>query len=142
MTTTDEIIKKSAPSHLVDHNLAGQDVEGLCGGMVRYEKRPAKRRDGSTVEGLFNAWIVINNPKQYNSYTTDMVKALILAFRRASVDREVNAVVSPAPGTRRSAPAGTRRSTRSITPATRRSTGSTCVCSTTWSPPSSAATSR
>ncbi|HLN91812.1 MAG TPA: 6-oxocyclohex-1-ene-1-carbonyl-CoA hydratase [Patescibacteria group bacterium] len=93
MTTTDEIIEKSAPSHLVDHNLVGQDVESLCGGMVRYEKRPAKRRDGSTAKGLFNAWIVINNPKQYNSYTTDMVKALILAFRRASVDREVNAVV-------------------------------------------------
>ena len=91
--TTDEIIGKTAPSHLVDHNLVGQEVESLCGGMVRYEKRPAKRRDGSTAEGLFNAWIVINNPKQYNSYTTDMVKALILAFRRASVDREVNAVV-------------------------------------------------
>ncbi len=93
MTTTDEIIEKSAPSNLVEHNLVGQDVESLCGGMVRYEKRPAKRRDGSTAEGLSNAWIVINNPKQYNSYTTDMVKALILAFRRASVDREVNAVV-------------------------------------------------
>src|SRR5512141_917530 len=93
MATTDEIIGKSAPSHLVDHNLVAQDVEGLCGGMVRYEKRPAKRRDGATAEGLFNAWIVINNPKQYNSYTTDMVKALILAFRRASVDRAVNAVV-------------------------------------------------
>ena len=87
MATTDEIIDKSAPSHLVDHNLVDQDVESLCGGMVRYEKRPAKRRDGSTAEGLLNAWIVINNPKQYNSYTTDMVKALILAFRRASVDR-------------------------------------------------------
>jgi len=93
MATTDEIIGKAAPSHLVDHNLVAQDVEGLCGGMVRYEKRPAKRRDGSTAEGLFNAWIVIDNPKQYNSYTTDMVKALILAFRRASVDRAVNAVV-------------------------------------------------
>jgi 6-oxo-cyclohex-1-ene-carbonyl-CoA hydrolase len=93
MASTDEIIEKSAPSHLVDHNLVGQDIESLCGGMVRYERRPAKRRDGSTAEGLFNAWIVINNPKQYNSYTTDMVKALILAFRRASVDRGVNAVV-------------------------------------------------
>ena len=93
MATTDEIIGKTAPSQLVDHNLVGQDVENLCGGMVRYEKRPAKRRDGSTAEGLFNAWIVINNPKQYNSYTTEMVKALILAFRRASVDRGVNAVV-------------------------------------------------
>jgi 6-oxo-cyclohex-1-ene-carbonyl-CoA hydrolase len=93
MATTDEIIGKTAPSRLVDHNLVDRDVESLCGGMVRYEKRPAKRRDGSTAEGLFNAWIVLNNPKQYNSYTTDMIKALILAFRRASVDREVNAVV-------------------------------------------------
>ena len=93
MATTDGIIDKSAPPHLVDHNLVGQDVESLCGGRIRYEKRPAKRRDGSTAEGLVNAWIVINNPKQYNSYTTDMVKALILAFRRASVDRGVNAVV-------------------------------------------------
>jgi 6-oxo-cyclohex-1-ene-carbonyl-CoA hydrolase len=61
--------------------------------MVLYEKRPATRRDGSIAAGLYNAWIILNNPKQYNSYTTDMVKATILAFRRASVDREVNAVV-------------------------------------------------
>jgi 6-oxo-cyclohex-1-ene-carbonyl-CoA hydrolase len=61
--------------------------------MVRYEQRPARRRDGSVAEGLYNAWILFNNPKQYNSYTTDMVKATILAFRRASVDRAVNAVV-------------------------------------------------
>ncbi len=93
MATTDEIIGKTAPSRLVDHNLIDRDVESICGGMVRYEKRPARRRDGSTAEGLVNAWIVLNNPKQYNSYTTDMIKALILAFRRASVDREVNAVV-------------------------------------------------
>ena len=93
MATTDEITGKTAPPHLVDHNLVGQDVESLCGGRIRYEKRPAKRRDGSIAEGLFNAWIILNNPKQYNSYTTDMVKALILAFRRASVDRGVNAVV-------------------------------------------------
>jgi 6-oxo-cyclohex-1-ene-carbonyl-CoA hydrolase len=93
MATTDEVIAKTAPSRLIDHNLIDKDVESLCDGMVRYEKRPARRRDGSVAEGLFNAWIILNNPKQYNSYTTDMVKALILAFRRASVDREVNAVV-------------------------------------------------
>jgi len=100
MTTTDEIINKSAPPRLVDHNLIDKEIESLCDGMVRYEKRPAKRRDGSTAEGLFNAWVIINNPKQYNSYTTDMVKALILAFRRASVDREVNAVVFTGTGDR------------------------------------------
>ncbi|BCG48229.1 6-oxocyclohex-1-ene-1-carbonyl-CoA hydratase [Citrifermentans bremense] len=93
MATTDEIIKRTAPSHLIDHNLIDREVESLCDGMVKYEKRPAKRKDGSRVQGLYNAWIIFNNPKQFNSYTTDMVKATILAFRRASVDREVSAVV-------------------------------------------------
>ena len=98
MSKADEIIARTAPSHLIDHNLIDKEVESLCDGMVLYEKRPARRRDGSEAEGLYNAWIQFNNPKQYNSYTTDMVKATILAFRRASVDREVNAVVFTAVG--------------------------------------------
>ena len=98
MATADEIITRTAPLHLIDHNLIDRDIESLCDGMVLYEKRPATRRDGSIVAGLYNAWIILNNPKQYNSYTTDMVKATILAFRRASVDREVNAVVFTAVG--------------------------------------------
>jgi len=98
MATADQIIAETAPAVLIDHNLIDKDVESLCDGMVQYEKRPAKRRDGSVVEGLYNAWIIFNNPKQFNSYTTDMVKATILAFRRASVDREVNAVVFTAVG--------------------------------------------
>jgi 6-oxo-cyclohex-1-ene-carbonyl-CoA hydrolase len=88
MTTTDEIIDKSAPSHLVDHNLVDRDVESLCGGMVRYEKRPAKRRDGSTAEGLINAWIVINNPKQSQLLHDGHGQGADPRFRRASVDRE------------------------------------------------------
>ena len=98
MATADEIIAKTAPDQLIDHNLLDVEVESLCDGMVRYERRPAKRRDGSEAQGLYNAWIVYNNPKQFNSYTTDMVKATILAFRRASVDRAVNAVVFTAVG--------------------------------------------
>src|SRR5512134_2788257 len=98
MATADEIIARTAPSSLIDHNLIDREVEALCGGMVRYEKRPARRRDGTLAEGLHNTWIVLNNPRQYNSYTTDMVKALILAFRRASIDRDVNAVVFTAVG--------------------------------------------
>ncbi|MCF6178289.1 MAG: 6-oxocyclohex-1-ene-1-carbonyl-CoA hydratase [Geopsychrobacter sp.] len=98
MATTDQIIAATSPSELIDHNLVDQTIESLCDGMVQYEKRPAKRRDGSVVEGLYNAWIIFNNPKQFNSYTTEMVKATILAFRRASVDREVNAVVFTAVG--------------------------------------------
>ncbi len=98
MANTDQIIAATAPASLIDHNLIDKEIESLCDGMVQYEKRPAKRRDGSIAAGLYNAWIIFNNPKQFNSYTTDMVKATILAFRRASVDREVNAVVFTAVG--------------------------------------------
>jgi 6-oxo-cyclohex-1-ene-carbonyl-CoA hydrolase len=96
--TTQNIVGRTVPEALVDHNLVAAEIESLCDGMVRYERRPATRGDGSVAEGLYNAWIILNNPKQYNSYTTDMVKAVILAFRRASVDRAVNAVVFTAVG--------------------------------------------
>ena len=60
---------------------------------VRYEKRPAKKPDGTVVPGLYNAWIWLDNPTQFNSYTTDMVKGAILAFRAANDARDVNCVV-------------------------------------------------
>ena len=60
---------------------------------VTYEKRPAKTPDGKVVPGLFNAWITLDNPSQFNSYTTNMVKGAILAFRAASNARDVNCVV-------------------------------------------------
>ena len=53
----------------------------------------SKASDGKPVAGLFNAWITLDNPSQFNSYTTDMVKATILAFRAASTARDVVAVV-------------------------------------------------
>jgi len=95
---TEEIVKKTAPKQLIDHTLLSSEIESVCDGMVLYEKRPAKRLDGTEVEGLYNAWITLNNPKQYNSYTTDMSKGLILAFRAASCSRDVNAVVFTAVG--------------------------------------------
>jgi 6-oxo-cyclohex-1-ene-carbonyl-CoA hydrolase len=60
---------------------------------VRYEKRPARTPDGKLAEGLYNAWIWLDNPGQYNSYTTDMVKGVILAMRAAANARDVNCVV-------------------------------------------------
>ncbi len=65
---------------------------------IIFEKRPCIDKDGTPVKGLFNAWIVLNNPKQYNSYTTAAVKEIILAFREASNDRSVVAVVFTAVG--------------------------------------------
>src|SRR5512137_749634 len=60
---------------------------------VRYELRPARLPDGTVVDGLFNAWITLDNPTQFNSYTTDMVKGVILAMRAASNARDVGCVV-------------------------------------------------
>ena len=60
---------------------------------VRYELRPLASPEGKAVAGLSAAWITLDNPAQYNSYTTDMVKRVTLAFQQASVDRGVVAVV-------------------------------------------------
>jgi 6-oxo-cyclohex-1-ene-carbonyl-CoA hydrolase len=80
---------QNALRELKNHDL----VEDVTKPGVRYEKRPACRPDGSVAPGLFNAWITLDNPTQYNSYTTDMVKGAILAFRAASNARDVNCVV-------------------------------------------------
>ena len=65
---------------------------------IRYELRPAVDPSGDMVEGLFNAWIILDNPGQYNSYTTEAVKEVILAFRQASMDRSVVCCVFTAVG--------------------------------------------
>ncbi len=62
------------------------------------EKRPLLDAQGNEIEGLFNSWIFLNNPSQYNSYTTQAVKEVILAFREASCDRSVVTVVFTAVG--------------------------------------------
>lgn len=79
---------------LVSHNL----VDDIVFDDVLYELRPCLDIDGQPVEGVFNAWIIMNNPKQYNSYTTDMVKKVILAMRQASNDRRVSSVIFTAVG--------------------------------------------
>ena len=79
---------------IVDHNL----VPVYRYKEIRVETRPLKDFDGRPVEGLYNYWIIFNNPKQFNSYTTSMVKETILAFRQASMDRACVAVVFTAVG--------------------------------------------
>ena len=58
-----------------------------------YEKKPLKDPQGKVVDGLYVAWIRLNNPQQYNSYTTEMVKGVIAGFENASLDRSVVAAV-------------------------------------------------
>ena len=82
-------------AQLKNHDLAEIVVPG-----VKIEKRPAKTPDGKTAAGLYNAWIWLDNVSQFNSYTTEMVKALILAFRAASNARDVSCVVFTGVGDR------------------------------------------
>lgn len=67
---------------------------------ILYERRPVLDVDGSPVPDLYNAWIWLNNPAELNSYTTDTVSEVILAFREASTDRAVVAVVFTGMGSR------------------------------------------
>jgi 6-oxo-cyclohex-1-ene-carbonyl-CoA hydrolase len=65
---------------------------------IRYEERPVFDTAGKPVEGLHQVLIALDNEKQLNSYTTAAVKDVILAFRRASIDRAAVAVVFTAAG--------------------------------------------
>ena len=74
---------------LVDHKLADASGEDH----VLYQKKPARTPAGEPIDGLYHAWITLNNQKQYNSYTTQMVKDVILSFNRASNERDVVTVI-------------------------------------------------
>lgn len=83
------ILERPRSRELYDHDLGtAASAPG-----VRVEKRPAKTPDGTVAAGLYNAWITLDNPTQFNSYTTAMVKGVIHAFRAASNARDVVAVV-------------------------------------------------
>lgn len=77
----------------LDHELARPGTEA-----IRSEKRPLRRPDGTEVTGLWNRWITLDNPKQFNSYTTRALAELILELRRASNEPDVVAVVFTAVG--------------------------------------------
>jgi len=67
---------------------------------LRYEETPLMTPAGDPVPGLHVVRITLDNPAQLNSYTTDMVKGVILGMRRASNDRAAVAVVFTGAGTR------------------------------------------
>jgi 6-oxo-cyclohex-1-ene-carbonyl-CoA hydrolase len=80
-------------SHLKNHNLVDVEYRHII-----FENRPCLNYDGLAVDHLYNSWIILNNPKQYNSYTTDAIKEIILALNEASNDREAVAVILTAVG--------------------------------------------
>jgi 6-oxocyclohex-1-ene-carbonyl-CoA hydrolase len=100
---------------LKNHNLVPHDYQEIL-----FEKKPCSDNQGNAVSGLYSAWIYLNNPSQLNSYTTSAIKEIILAFREASNDRSVVAVVFTAVGD------------KNIIQAIRRNTASICGCLTIW----------
>lgn len=81
-----------------DHGLFDDKHLNGAAPTVIYELRPVLDLAGKAVDGLFSAWITLNNPAQHNSYTTEMVKGVIAGFQRASSDRRVVAAVFTAVG--------------------------------------------
>ncbi len=60
---------------------------------VNYEEIPLRNPAGQEYPGLHLVRITLDNPSQFNSYTTEMVKGVILGMRRAANDRAAVAVV-------------------------------------------------
>ncbi len=94
--TPDQVAEESRPETLTDHDLAPLG-EGRA---VLYEKRPARRGDGSPADGLFNAWITLNDPARLNALSVEMMKGAQLALRHASNARDVVAIVLTGAGDR------------------------------------------
>ena len=89
-------------NELKDHGVGGSQFWGSHDSppCTVYEKKPLRDPTGEVIADLFTAWITLNNPKQYNSYTTEMVKGVTAAFANASLDRSVVAVIFTGAGDR------------------------------------------
>jgi 6-oxo-cyclohex-1-ene-carbonyl-CoA hydrolase len=87
-------------SGMKDHYLWGEEHFSDQAPGVIFEKKPILDPKGKKIDGLYSAWITLNNPEQYNSYTTEMVKGVIAGFQRASADSSVVAAVFTAAGDR------------------------------------------
>ena len=87
-------------SGIKDHYLWGDEHFSDKEPGVIFEKKPILDPQGNPIDDLYSAWITLNNPRQYNSYTTEMVKGVIAGFQRASADPSVVAAVFTATGDR------------------------------------------
>jgi 6-oxocyclohex-1-ene-carbonyl-CoA hydrolase len=87
-------------SGIKDHYLWGDEHFSDKEPGVIFEKKPILDPQGNPIDDLYSAWITLNNPRQYNSYTTEMVKGVIAGFQRASADPSVVAAVFTAMGDR------------------------------------------
>ncbi len=83
-----------------NHDLWGDEFFSCDPPSIIYELKPIVNPEGNKIKGLNTAWIILNNPVQYNSYTTKMVKGVTAGFHKASMDRSVVAAIFTAVGNR------------------------------------------
>jgi len=84
-----------------DHNLFGDEFLGTEAPCTMYEKKPLiNPATGEAAEGLSVAWVTLNNPAQYGSYTTEMVKGVIAGMHKGTMDRDVQAIIFTSMGDR------------------------------------------
>jgi len=77
-----------------NHELFGNEHFGTEAPCVRYEKRPIiDPKTKQEVPGLYTAWLILDNPSQFGSYTTEMTKGVIAGCAKASADRSVVCMV-------------------------------------------------
>ena len=81
-----------------NHELYSDEHFGTSAPCVMYEKKPIVDPKGNVVPGLYSAWVTLNNPSQFNSYTTEMVKGVIAGMSKGSMDRSVVGIVFTAVG--------------------------------------------
>jgi 6-oxo-cyclohex-1-ene-carbonyl-CoA hydrolase len=92
---------------LKDHQIFGDEHFGTEPPCTIFEKKPlVNPNTGEKVDGLYTAWITLNNPAQLNSYTTQMVKGVIAGMHKASMDRSVVATIFTGVGDRAFCPGG------------------------------------
>ncbi len=81
-------------NELKDHHLFSDEHFGTEAPCTTYERKPfMDPNTGKAVDGLYNAWVTLNNPAQYGSYTTDMLKGIIAGMHRASMERDVVTII-------------------------------------------------
>jgi len=86
---------------LKDHQIFGDEHFGTEPPCTMFEKKPlVNPNTGETVDGLYTAWITLNNPAQFGSYTTEMVKGVIAGMHKASMDRSMVAIIFTGTGDR------------------------------------------
>jgi 6-oxo-cyclohex-1-ene-carbonyl-CoA hydrolase len=84
-----------------DHQIYGNEHFGTEPPCTGYERKPLVNPDtGEKVDGLYTAWVTLNNPAQFNSYTTEMVKGVIAGMHKASMERDVMAIIFTGAGDR------------------------------------------